>query len=137
AWLRGQPFVDAKRVAVGGNSFGGIQTLLGAEKADYCAALDGAGAAMSWGAAKQLRERLLRAAQSARAPVFFYQAENDYDLSPSKELSAAMKAAGKPFAVKIYPAYGKDAPAGHSFAYLGVATWGPDAFAFLERHCPR
>jgi hypothetical protein len=34
---------------VAGNSFGGIQVVLGAErKTDYCAAVDSAGAALTW-----------------------------------------------------------------------------------------
>lgn len=32
AWLRKQPFVEPDRIAVAGNSFGGIETVLGAEK---------------------------------------------------------------------------------------------------------
>src|SRR6266699_2081259 len=36
AWLRKQQFVRANRVAVAGNSFGGIETVLGAERAQYC-----------------------------------------------------------------------------------------------------
>ena len=31
----------------------------------------------------------------ARAPIFFIQAENDYDLSPSRSLAKAMQEAGK------------------------------------------
>src|SRR6266853_1154335 len=38
AWLRKQGFVQPDRVAVAGNSFGGIEALLGAERGDYCAA---------------------------------------------------------------------------------------------------
>ena len=34
---------------------------------------------------------MVRAVQNARVPIFFFQAENDYDLSPSLTLSAAMK----------------------------------------------
>jgi hypothetical protein len=44
--------------------------------------------------------------RNAHAPIFFFQAENDYDLSPSKVLSAVMKDARKPYEVKIYPPYG-------------------------------
>jgi len=45
-----------------------------------------------------------RAVQHAKAPIFFFQAENDWNLSPSQVLSAVMKAAGKPFEVKNLPA---------------------------------
>lgn len=42
-WLRTQKFVKADRIAVAGNSFGGIEAVLGAEHASYCAAIDSAG----------------------------------------------------------------------------------------------
>lgn len=32
AWIRRQPFIDTNRIAVAGNSFGGIETVLGAER---------------------------------------------------------------------------------------------------------
>ena len=44
AWLRKQVFVQPDRIAVAGNSFGGIETVLGAERGNYCAAIDSAGA---------------------------------------------------------------------------------------------
>src|SRR6266581_7704072 len=43
AWLRKQSFVQPDRIAVAGNSFGGIETVLGAERVTYCAAIDAAG----------------------------------------------------------------------------------------------
>jgi dipeptidyl aminopeptidase/acylaminoacyl peptidase len=75
------------------------------------------------------------AVRDARAPIFFFQAENDYDLSPSRVLSAAMKSANKPFEMKIFPAYGKSAADGHAFAYFGGAVWADDVFRFLGAHC--
>ncbi len=46
--------------------------------------------------------RRLRPA-SAQAPIFFFQAENDYSLAPTEVLGKAMREAGKPSVVKIYP----------------------------------
>lgn len=45
AWLRATSFVDRRPIAVAGNSFGGLETVLGSEREPYCAALDPAGAA--------------------------------------------------------------------------------------------
>ena len=135
AWLRQASFVQPNRIAVAGNSFGGIETVLGAEKGAYCAALNAAGAAQSWSSAPELQAVMTRAVRNARAPIFFFQAENDYDLSPSRTLSAAMKESGKTFEMKIYPRFGKSADEGHSFAYLGSSIWSHDVFRFLERHC--
>ena len=47
-----------------------------------------------------------------------------------------MKDAGKPYELKIYPAYGGSAGDGHTFGYFGSAVWADDVFAFLHRYCP-
>jgi len=135
AWLRTQTFVQPDRVAVAGNSFGGIETVLGAERGTYCAAIDASGGAESWALAPELQRRMTDAVRNARAPIFFFQAENDYDLSPSRSLSATMRDADKSFELKIYPAFGASAAAGHSFAWLGSGVWADDVFAFLMKHC--
>jgi carboxymethylenebutenolidase len=134
-WLRTQKFVDPRRIAVAGNSFGGIEVVLGAEVASYCAAVDSAGAAQSWAQAPEIQALMTGAVQNSRAPIFLFQAENDYDLSPSRTLSAAMKEAGKEFELKIYPPFGKSAQDGHSFGYFGSSVWGVEVFRFLDRHC--
>ena len=118
AWLRKQGFVQADRIAVAGNSFGGIEAVLGAGRGDYCAAIDSAGGAQSWAEAPALQSLMTRAVRNARAPIFFFQAANDYDLSPSKTLSAVMKDAGKAYQLKIYPQYGNSPQDGHTFAIL-------------------
>lgn len=135
AWLRAQRFVDPDRIAVAGTSFGGIETVLGAERGSYCAAVDSSGAAESWAEAPALQALMTHAVRNARAPIFFFQAKNDYDLSPSRKLSAAMKDAGKEFKIKIYPSDGKSRQDGHTFGYFGSAVWGPDVFGFLDQHC--
>jgi dienelactone hydrolase len=38
-WLQRQTFIAKHRIAVAGNSFGGIEAVLGAERTSYCAAL--------------------------------------------------------------------------------------------------
>jgi len=135
AWLRKQDFVRPDRVAAAGNSFGGVEAVLGVERDSYCAAIDSAGGAQSWALAPELQALMTRAVRHSRAPIFFFQAENDYDLSPSRTLSAAMKEAGKVFEMKIYPAYGKSVQEGHTFGYFGSAVWADDVFRFLEQHC--
>jgi dienelactone hydrolase len=134
-WLRKQRFVQANRVAAAGNSFGGIETVLGAERGKYCAAVASAAGAQSWALAPELQSLMTRAARNANAPVFFFQAANDYDLSPSKILSAVMKAASKTYQVKIYPRYGNSPQDGHTFGYFGAAVWADDVFRFLNQHC--
>ena len=78
---------------------------------------------------------MTRAVQSARVPIFFFQAANDWNLAPTKTLSVAMKQEGKPFAARIYPPYGKSHQDGHTFGYRGSAVWENDVFQFLDLHC--
>jgi pimeloyl-ACP methyl ester carboxylesterase len=76
------------------------------------------------------------AVRRARAPVFFIQAENDYDLSPSRSLAKLMHDVGKDADVKIYAKFGQSPSEGHSFAWREGDIWGEDVFGFLSKHCP-
>jgi hypothetical protein len=98
--------LQPKRIALAGNSFGGVQAVLGVANAPYpfyCAAVDASGGAESWKLAPELQALMKTAVRASKAPVFFLQAENDFDLSPSRELLAEMKLAGKEGEAKIYP----------------------------------
>ncbi len=134
-WLKTQGFVRPDSVAAAGNSFGGVEAVLGAANAPYCAAVDASGGAESWDDAPQLRVLMTDAVRTSRAPIFFLQAENDFNLSPSRVLLSEMKAAGKQGEVKIYPPYGHSSKEGHSFAYMGASVWFPDVLAFVEKNC--
>ena len=126
-------YVQRDRVVVAGNSFGGIVTVFASAKLDgLWAALDFAGAAQTWAGAPRLQAAMTDAVMHARIPVFFGQAENDYDVTPSRALSAAMTKAGKPNVMKIFPPFGSTTPEGHSFGYFGGATWGPEVVAFVR-----
>jgi dipeptidyl aminopeptidase/acylaminoacyl peptidase len=134
-WLRSQSFVQSSRVAVVGNSFGGIESVLGAAKESYCATVDASGAAETWKEAPGLQQLMKEAVRASKSPIFFYQAQNDFDLTPSRVLYAEMKEAGRKAEIKIYPPFGTSHEEGHSFAYLGSTTWFPDVFNFVESHC--
>jgi carboxymethylenebutenolidase len=132
------PEVDPKPIAVIGCSFGGIETLFAAERGTkLVAAVDFAGAAEAWAEDPPLRDRMLQAARNAKVPVFFIQAENDFDTTPSKVLSAAMKAAGKPMQVHIFPPFGTTHRDGHSFCGGGDdPAWGDEVLTFLAENMP-
>jgi dienelactone hydrolase len=133
AFLRGRSDVDARRLVVAGHSFGGVLALLAAERDRRVAAVvDFAGGARSWSDSPALRARLLAVVDRITAPVFFIHAANDYSVAPAKVLGAEMARLGKPYRVMIYPVVGKTAAEGHDLVYLGVATWEPDVFAFLD-----
>jgi carboxymethylenebutenolidase len=131
-YLRSLPYVDRDRLAIAGCSFGGVQTVLAAERnPGIRAAIDFAGAAHFWQYSPELRSRLLRAAAQITVPTLFIQAANDYDLAPTYALSRELDRLGREAHVLIYPPFGTTAPEGHSFCGRGSAIWGPDVLAFL------
>jgi dienelactone hydrolase len=135
AYLKGLPFVDQRKLAVMGFSFGGIQTMLAVERGSgYRVAVNCSGAAQTWNSSPDLQRRLIGAARRAAMPVFFLQAKNDYDLTPNRVLSEQVKASGKRAVSKVYPADGVSAQDGHNFCVRGVNTWGPDVVGFIEAH---
>jgi carboxymethylenebutenolidase len=133
-YLKGLPEVDPQRIAVAGCSFGGIQTVLMAERGlGVRAAVDFAGAAQNWQHSSDLRTRMTQAVQHSQMPVFFIQAKNDYDVSPSHDLAAAMEKSAKPHALQIFPSFGKSNQDAHEFCIHGGENWAPQVFSFLAQ----
>lgn len=134
AWVKEQKWADAQRIAMTGISFGGIQTLLTAEKGlGIKAFLPFAPAAQSWNPV--LADRLKRAVREARAPIFVIQAHNDYSLEPSRILGQELEKKGPPNQAKIYPPFGATTQDGHrAFGSRreGIAIWSLDVNAFLD-----
>ena len=132
-WLKTRPEVDTDRIVVSGSSFGGIQTLLTAEKGLGARAFVAfAPAAQSWGNAT-LDQMLEYAVEHSKAPVFILQAKNDYSTQPAEVLGKIAKAHGGQ--AKIYPGFGKTPQEGHwGFATTstGIAVWGKDVLQFID-----
>jgi len=133
AYVTALPYVDKNRIATAGCSLGGIESLLAAERGNgIVAAVDFAGAAITWAKNAPLRERMKVAARNAKVPVFFLQAENDFDTTPSRVLAEEMKKAGKPMRLHIFPPSGHTPMEGHGFCMGGKnPPWGEDVLAFL------
>jgi carboxymethylenebutenolidase len=133
-YLRSQPFVDPARIAISGCSYGGIQTLLTGERdLGVKALVPFAPGAMSWEQNVLLQDRLVRAVDLAKAPVFLIQAENDYSLAPSRALRKEANKKKKDFQSKIYSAFGSNHQDGHwGFCSSATDDWGNDVLAFLE-----
>lgn len=133
SFLKTLPYVDARRVAVAGHSFGGQLTLLEASRdRTVRAAVTFGAAAGSWDGSPELRDRLIESLRGLATPVMLIQAANDYSLSPSSAMDGELTRLAKPHLRKIYPAFGDTQTHGHNFLYLEIARWEQDVFAFLE-----
>jgi dienelactone hydrolase len=134
AWVKQQKWADSGRLAMTGISYGGIQTLLTAEKGlGIRAFLPFAPAAQSWNPV--LAERLKEAIRKAHAPILVVQAQNDYSLEPSKVLGAELESKGPPNRARIYPPFGTNTQQGHGAfgsRTAGIAVWSPDVLDFLK-----
>ena len=135
AWLKEQPFARPTQIAAMGNSFGGVEAVMGAEQGGYCAAVDASGGAESWDGAPDLQAIMLHAVEHSTVPILFFQAQNDYNLAPSRTLYAAMRRLKKPAEIRIYPPYGDGPAGGHSFTYRGASVWIDDVVRFIEANC--
>jgi carboxymethylenebutenolidase len=133
-YLKSQPFVDSSRIAISGCSYGGIQTLLAGERdLGVKALIPFAPGAMSWDQNAPLQDRLERAVTLAKAPIFLIQAENDYNLAPSKALSKEANKKKKDFQSKIYPPFGNSHQDGHwGFCSTATDVWGNDVLNYLN-----
>ena len=137
-WLKSQPFIDSQRIAMSGGSYGGIQDLLTAEKDPGIRAhVPFTPGTESWGNTR-LRDRMIKAVQNEKAPMFVIQAEGDYSLGPVITLMPVLAAKGnqEKWKVKLYPKFGcdaKDAHARFAGACDGIAIWEADVIAFLDK----
>jgi carboxymethylenebutenolidase len=136
-WLKSQRDVDKSRIFMSGGSFGGIQTLLAAEKGlGLRGAIPFAPGAMSWDMT-EIADRLIDASHNAKVPLFLLQARNDFSLHPSQVLGPLIVRRGGPNRAKLYPNFGdpEDHRAGHAGFAVGpggIQVWGPDVADFMR-----
>ncbi len=134
-WLKDQPFVDRERIVVTGVSYGGIQTLITAEKGlGVKAFVPFAPGAMSF-ANPAVRERMEQAAKNCKTPMLLLQAKNDYSTGPSDLLAPLLKEKGDTSHSSVYPAFGHTNQHGHgAFATwsLGIEQWGGEVLEFID-----
>jgi carboxymethylenebutenolidase len=133
AYVKRLPYVDPQRLVVAGCSFGGIETMLAAERgAGYRAAVAISPGAQSWNGNAPLRDRLVAAARKAEIPVFLIQPPNDASLEPSRVLGAELERRGKQNAVKVYPPDMPPDQQGHCFGGArGMHVWAQDVLTFF------
>ena len=134
AYLKTLPYVDSSRLAVAGCSFGGIETLLAAERdVGYKAAIAISPGALSWQHNPELQRRLVRAVRNINIPVLLLQPAKDASLEPSRVLGGEFRRLGKSFSGKVYPAVGPEDEQRHCFGGAkGMHIWAQDALEFLS-----
>src|SRR5215831_19138074 len=136
AFAKTLPFVDTTKLVVAGCSYGGIQTLLAAERgAGFKAAMAISPAALSWRGHAVLQERLLEAVRHIDIPVLLIQPPKDASLEPAKVLGAEAKRLRKAsFTAKVYPATMPESQQGHCFGGAkGMRNWASEALEFFGR----
>ena len=142
-YLQSLQYADTKRMAVMGWSFGGIVTMFAASRSGaFAAAVNQAGAALSWDGNPSLRAALIAAAEKSATPALFMVAANDRTTSSITTLADIYKARGIPHRAVIYepftPTQGRPAAPGHAvFSAQGTAVWEADVVRFLDRHLKR
>jgi dienelactone hydrolase len=134
AYLKHVASIDTTRLVVAGCSYGGIETLLAAERgAGFKAAVAISPAALSWNGNPFLRTRLTQAVSKINIPVMLIQPAKDASLEPSRVIGAEFKRLGKPYAGKVYPATGPETEQQHCFGGVkGMHVWAKDVVDFLK-----
>src|SRR5258708_17956093 len=133
-YLTSLPYVDKDRLAVTGCSYGGIQTLLAAERgAGFKAAVAISPGAESWNGNKYLQDRLIKAVDGINMPVFLLHPEKDANVAPGYVLGQEFQRLGKPYGLEIYPPFG---PSGEKEPWFrgpeGYYTCGPEVLRFFS-----
>jgi carboxymethylenebutenolidase len=101
AYVKQLAFVDPDRIAVAGCSYGGIQTLLGAERnVGYKAAISISPAALSWAHNSFLQ---IQSFQKINIPVLLLQPARDASLEPSRVLERKQRDWANPSQPKSTP----------------------------------
>jgi carboxymethylenebutenolidase len=129
------PFVDTNRLVVAGCSFGGIQTLLAAERGlGFKAAFPISPAGLTWDANPDIGRRLIAAVRKIDIPVLLIQPPKDPSLEPVRVLGEEAKKAGKrTFSAKVYPPTMPVNEQLHCFGGAnGMHNWAAEAVKFFN-----
>jgi carboxymethylenebutenolidase len=137
AYAKTLPFVNVRKLVVAGCSFGGIQTLLAAERAStvgFKAAFPISPAAQTWAASPLMQERLKKAVAQIDVPVLLIMPPRDASLEPARVLGAEAARIGKKrFRTVIYPPTMPESEQTHCFGGAkGFHNWAKDAVDFFN-----
>jgi len=139
-YLRTLSYVDTKRLAVMGWSFGGVVTMLAATRGtEFLAAVDQAGGALTWDGNSYMRSALIGAAEKSTTPTLFMVAKNDRTTSSVTTLADIFRKRNVPHKLVIYEPFtpsqaGRAAPGHALFSSQGASLWENDVIEFLGRY---
>ena len=71
-----------------------------------------------------------RAVRNSRAAIFFFQAENDYDLFAEPDALGCDEGRWQGIRDQVLPPFGTSAQDGRTFGHFGSSIWGADVFRF-------
>ena len=132
AWLKEQPEVDTKRIAVGGHLAGAVQSLHAGDTTEVRALIAFSPALQKWEAEPVIRGLLVSAVRRAKPPVFLIYVENNPTLAPAEALGDELRQKGGLNRSRVFPAFGSAKEEGKTFVPDGVEVWGADVLAFLK-----
>ena len=135
SYAKSLSFVDQSRMVVAGCSFGGIETLLAAERdGTFKAAFPISPAAQTWERNPEIRDRLIAAVRQITIPVLLIQPPKDDSLGPARVLGEEARRARKTsFTAKVYPPTMPANEQVHCFGGAkGMHNWEAEAVAFFD-----
>jgi dienelactone hydrolase len=134
AYLKQQPYIDTSRLVVAGCSYGGIESLLAAERdTGYRAAVAISPGSLSWDDNPDLQKRLVDGVSHINIPVLILQPAKDKSLQAGLTLQQEFERQGKPVSEKNYSGRGTEQEQTHCFGgNIGVHIWSADALAFIS-----
>ena len=139
-YLRDLSYVDTKRLAVMGWSFGGVVTMLASARSTaFLAAVDQAGGALTWDGNSYMRSALVLAAERSATPTLFMVAKNDRTTSSVTPLADIFRRRNVAHKLVIYEPFapsreGRAAPGHALFSSEGAGLWENDVVEFLGRY---
>jgi dienelactone hydrolase len=142
AYLRTLPFADMQRLGIMGWSLGGIITMFAVSRSPaFAAAINQAGAALTWDGSAQVRSALIAAAEHGTTPALLLVAQNDRTTASITTLADIFKKRGVPHRMVLYEPYtppqagGAAIAPGHLvFSAQGMHVWERDVLEFLGRY---